>query len=66
MVKVMNNEEHEKIIKELKGKYLDKLTPDNTKIVDVRVDYRKDKQYMNRVEDEYGNIYFISELRSEK
>ena len=62
----MNNEEHEKIIKELTSKYLDKLTPDNTKIVDVRVDYRKDKQCMNRVEDEYGNIYFISELRSEK
>lgn len=58
----MSEEEHKKIVKELEQKFLDKLTPDNTCIVAVYVDYRKEHQEMNRVEDEYGNIYFIGEL----
>ena len=58
----MSEEEHKKIVKELENKYVGKLTNDKTKIVAVNVDYRKDHQDMNRVEDEWGNIYFISEL----
>ena len=58
----MSEEEHKKIVKELEQKFLDKLTLDNTCIVAVYVDYRKEHQEMNRVEDEYGNIYFIGEL----
>ena len=59
----MNEEEHKKLVKELENKWIDKLTPDNTKIIGVYVDYRKEHQEMNRVQDEYGNIYFISELK---
>ena len=32
-------------------------------IVDVYVDYREDKQSMNRVVDNYGNIWFLFELK---
>lgn len=58
----MNEEEHEILVKKIKEKYISKLTPDNTHIIDVYVDYKKEHQEMNRVEDEYGNIYFIREL----
>lgn len=58
----MNEEEHIEMVKQLEKKYLGKKTPDNTEIIGVEVDYRKDHQYMNRVEDEYGNIWFIEEL----
>lgn len=42
-------------------RYRDNLQDDIT-IVDVRVDYRKDRQDMNRLEDNYGNIWFIFEI----
>ena len=51
---------------DLEKKYIDMLTPDNTRITAVYVDYRIDRQDMNRVMDEYGNIYFIDELEKEK
>ena len=59
----MSEEEHKKLVKELENKWIGKLTPDNTKIRCVYVDYRKEHQEMNRVEDEYGNIFFIGELK---
>lgn len=60
----MNKEEHIEIVKQLEKKYLGKKTPDNTEIIGVDVDFRKDHQYMNRVFDEYGNYFFINELES--
>ena len=57
-----NEEKHAEIVKQLEKKYLGKKTPDNTEIVSVEVDYRKDYQCMNRVHDEYGNIFFVLEL----
>ena len=51
---------------ELEKKYIDTLTPDNTRITAVYIDNRADRQDMNRVMDEYGNIYFIDELEKEK
>lgn len=53
---------HALVQKTLESKLIGKETPDGTKITAVAVDYRKDHQYMNRVCDEYGNLYFISEL----
>lgn len=52
----MSEEEHEKIIKELKNKYLGKclILKDGTttdEIIDVAVDYREEAQHMNRVND---------------
>lgn len=58
----MNKEEREKKVKDLSDKWVGKLTPDESIITCVHVDYRLDHQYMNRVEDEYGNIWFIEEL----
>lgn len=58
----MSEEEHKKIVNELSRVYVGKYTPDNTKIVCVYVDYRKENQIMNRVEDELGNIWFLEEL----
>lgn len=55
---------HTMILKTLEMRWLGKKTPDDTEIIAVYVDYRKDHQHMNRVEDEYGNIYFINELES--
>lgn len=60
----MNKEEHIEIVKQLEKQYLGKKTPDDTEIVAVEVDYRKDHQYMNRVQDEYGNMFFINELEN--
>lgn len=60
----MNKEEHIEIVKQLEKKYLGKKTPDDTTIIAIEVDYRKDHQYMNRVQDEYGNMFFINELES--
>ena len=34
----MNEEEHKELVKELENKWIDKLTPDNTKIIGVYVD----------------------------
>lgn len=51
---------------ELEKKYIGTLTPDNTRITAVYIDNRADCQDMNRVMDEYGNIYFIDELEKEK
>lgn len=62
----MSKEEHDDILIELELKWLGKKTPDGDEIVSVMVDYRKDHQFMNRVEDEYGNIWFISELEAKK
>ena len=58
----MSEQEHQKIVDELSKLYVGKFTHDNTKIVCVYVDYRKENQCMNRVEDEFGNIWFIEEL----
>ena len=58
--------EHTEIYAELYLKYVGKYTPDNTRIVDVNVDYRKDHQHMNRVVDENGNTYFIEELEGKE
>ena len=41
---------------------MDKLTPDYTRIVSVYVDYRKECQFMNRAEDEIGNIWFLTDI----
>lgn len=57
---------HDMILKTLELRYLGKTTPDGTEIIEVKVDYRKDYQYMNRVVDEYGCIYFISDLEKKK
>lgn len=53
---------HDLVLANLELKWLGKKTPDGTKIVAIAVDYRKDHQHMNRVRDEYGNLYFINEL----
>ena len=58
----MSEEKHNRIVKELENKWKGKLTHEGTEILDVYVDYREDHQYMNRVMDEYGTIYFIEEL----
>ena len=62
----MTEEEHKKIVKELEEKYLGKLSPNGEEIIDIHVDYRKTHQHMNRVEDLYGNIYFIDEMEGEE
>lgn len=58
----MTEEEHTKIVKELSKKYIGTKTPDGGIITDVYVDYRPNYQELNRVMDEWGNIYFIGEL----
>lgn len=58
----LTQEEHSIILKELEKKWLGKKTPDDTEIIEINVDYRKSHQHMNRVSDEYGNVFFISEL----
>ncbi len=64
----MTEEEHRLIEYRLRREWVgrtfrfrDNLQYDIT-IVDVRVDYRKDRQDMNRLEDNYGNIWFIFEI----
>lgn len=58
----MSEEEHKKILDDLSQKYVGKLTPDYTRIVSVYVDYRKEYQFMNRAEDEIGNIWFLTDI----
>lgn len=58
----LSEDEHALVVANVELKWLGKTTPDGTKIVAVDVDYRKDHQHMNRVMDEYGNMFFISEL----
>lgn len=58
----LTQEEHSIILKELEKKWLGKKTPDDTEIIEINVVYRKSHQHMNRVSDEYGNVFFISEL----
>lgn len=65
----MTDKEHTEIVNELKEKYVGKyICVDNDEkhqIRDVYVDYRKDHQFMNRVVDEYGNVWFISSLEED-
>lgn len=61
------NERHDKTLKELEKRYLGKYIYDKEdneykKIIGVNVDYDITKQYMNRVNDEDGTIWFINEL----
>lgn len=58
----LNEFGHNLVLKNLELKWLGKTTPDGTIITEVYVDYRKDHQHMNRVSDEYGNMFYISEL----
>ena len=58
----LTQDEHSKILKELEEKWLGNKTPDDSEIIEIYVDYRKTHQHMNRVSDEYGNIFFINEL----
>lgn len=61
----LSKQEHDLILKSLELHYLGHKTPDNTTITHIYVDYHKSHQYLNRAEDEYGNLYFITELRKE-
>lgn len=63
---VLSENEHSLVVANVELKWVGKRTRDNTLITNVYVDYRKDHQNMNRVGDEYGNIYFIDELLEEK
>ena len=63
-VNILTESEHERIENQLKDRYMGTLTPDDTYIVSVHVDYRRDRQDMNRVTDDLGNIYFIEELEA--
>lgn len=58
----LSEAEHAEIKQKLEEKYLGKRTPDDTVIERVFVDYRRYEQDMNRVTDEFGNVYFIEEL----
>lgn len=63
--RMMTEWEHTKLVNDLEKIYVGKTTIDNTKIIRVFVDYRYDCQNMNRLEDDYGNIYFINEFEEE-
>ena len=60
--RMMTEWEHTKLVNDLEKIYVGRTTRDNTKIIRVFVDYRYDCQNMNRLEDDYGNIYFINEF----
>lgn len=64
----MSEEEHTKILNELYEKYIGKkiIVEDEDEpleVIVVHVDYRKDRQDMNRVEDEYGGIWRLDEIK---
>ena len=61
----MTEVEHSNKVAELESIYLGKYLKDGNefvKIMGVFVDYRDECQHMNRVGDEYGNIYFIDNI----
>ena len=58
----MKNFDYEKTKKELQKKWIGKITPDNTKLLDIVVDQREEFQSFNRACDEYGNMWFLDEL----
>ena len=66
----MSEEEHRKIVKKLKKKWLGRMFAykDGSEkpfiIFDVKVDYRPDRQDMNRLVDSWGNVWFISEIEN--
>lgn len=62
---LMTEWEHTKLVNDLEKIYIGRTTRDNTKVIRVVVDYRYDCQNMNRLVDDYGNIYFISEFEEE-
>lgn len=64
----MTEEEHIILLKDLKDKWVGRtfIFADGSEepftIMDVYVDYRPERQDMNRVVDDWGNIWFIFEL----
>ena len=62
----MTEEEHKKAVDQLEKKYIGKYFKSDkgyVKIIGVIVEYRLNHEYMNRVEDELGNITFINEIK---
>lgn len=59
---IMTEEEHNNVLRELCKKWLGRPIPEAGSITRIYVDYRKNSQHMNRVEDTDGNIFFINDL----
>lgn len=64
---IMSEKEHRDVINALSlkliGNYIDDNEGNLVKVVELKVDYRKDSQHMNRVVCEDGNVYFLSEIK---
>ena len=65
----MNLAEHQRVVKELSDKWVgrtfkieDGVYVETFTIERVEVDFRKNRQDMNRAFDDYGNCWFLLEL----